>query len=230
MSYKIKYGENGEIECVSIPLKNSEIAFCKEVAQKCTATNQAQYRLRNQHDPEMIQLQIYYGKIAEVAVCRFLRSQGLQVSAPDFGIYSKEAKSWARDMVCIKDGVNYPIHSKCTTLESKRLYTLSWIVQFGGIGRGHTDKEIFQAKSGLMACCCPNEEDETVIDIFGFISVAELHEHHLLKMPGKNALKGTKRALYYCDVRVVEHNEEKNLRWNFVSPQIPITSSPEISI
>ena len=66
---------------------------CVEFANKQLKTSAKLYAYRGESKKDKIIYDIIVGKLAELAVCKFLKS-----SKPDFTIYERKKKSYGRDL------------------------------------------------------------------------------------------------------------------------------------
>ena len=93
---------------------------CVEFANKQLKTSADLYAYRGEAKKDKIVYDIIVGKLAELAVCKFLKS-----SKPDFTIYERRKKSYGPDL---RIG-NLRIHVKGQSEESVSRYGHSWLFQ-----------------------------------------------------------------------------------------------------
>ena len=93
---------------------------CVDFANKQLKTSKALYTYRGENKKEKIVYDIIVGKLAELAVTKFLKC-----SKPDFTIYERRKKSYSPDL---RLG-NLRIHVKGQSEESVKRYGHSWLFQ-----------------------------------------------------------------------------------------------------
>jgi hypothetical protein len=142
---------------------------CKEFAAKCAPTVLANYRKRNQINPQKIELDIYNGKIAEYAVYEYLRLSSIDCTEPDTKIYLGRSKNFNADL-CTH---SFDIHVKSQSEESARLYGKSALFQ-------KTDKLITAPSQRDLLCFVETRPDRCVI--IGFIQAVNMR-YELPKIP-----------------------------------------------
>jgi len=147
------------------------------------------------------------GKLGEIGAYKLLRSHGFDVSKPDFEIYESRRKSFDADLC----GSGFNGHCKSQNGESADKYGISWILQWGGKGYGHTDK-LFKSRS-KEDFLIPTLVHDTEVEIFGIIPVETLFAGGFIKKPRITWLADTKRAIYYEDLKELTWRE----RWGILS-------------
>lgn len=75
-----------------------EKSICELFAENCIKTNLSEYAKRNQDNVKKIFLDIFFGKIAELLVQRYLIEKGKPCTPPDFVIYPPQYKSYDADL------------------------------------------------------------------------------------------------------------------------------------
>ena len=93
---------------------------CVDFATKQLKTSKDLYTYRGENKKEKIVYDIIVGKLAELAVCKFLKC-----SKPDFTIYERRKKSYGPDL---RLG-NLRVHVKGQSEESVQRYGHSWLFQ-----------------------------------------------------------------------------------------------------
>ena len=100
-----------------------QLEQAKLFARYSIDTNIDLHVARGQSDLNAIHKQMYSGKVAEFAVCRYLVSKGKEPSQPDLNIYDIENKSYDADLIC----GDTKIHVKSHIVSDK--YAVSWVFQ-----------------------------------------------------------------------------------------------------
>ena len=93
---------------------------CVDYPNKQLKTSKDLYTFRGENKKEKIVYDIIVGKLAELAVCKFLKC-----SKPDFTIYERRKKSYGPDL---RLG-NLRVHVKGQSEESVQRYGHSWLFQ-----------------------------------------------------------------------------------------------------
>lgn len=173
-----------------VEISTDQYDSCVKFAHESIDTSLAHYARRNQANKPRIVEDITIGKCGEFGVYNFLKSLGLVVSEPDVTVYQAGQKSFAADITLDF----WQIHCKSQSVESTLKYGASWVLQYGGMGKGHTDK-LFKNRS-KFDILAPTTVDERCVTIHGFIPVQQLFELDLIEMPKVDWFKDTKRAVY----------------------------------
>lgn len=171
----------------SIPL-NAEKDLCWKFANECVDTNLNMYNRRNQKNRNKIMNDIYFGKLAEYGVYKYLRMLKHHCTEPDTEIYKARKKSYDADL---KVDHKFDIHVKTQTLVQAEKYGVSWM---------------FQKRDPLIKE--PKDNDFiflTLLDTrsgsFNLLGVANaLHIQDLYGDP-KIEWLNTKKTLYYIDIK-----------------------------
>jgi hypothetical protein len=190
-----------------IKITQRDIKKCEEFAHAQLETSKEQYARRNQRNLDKIVKDITTGKLGEIGAYRLLSSNGFNVSKPDFEIYAGRRKSFDADLCATE----FHGHCKSQNIDSADKYGISWILQYGGRGYGHTDK-LFKQRS-KEDYLIPSLVHEKEVEIFGIIPVDLLFERDLVKEPRVAWLADTKRAIYYEDLKELSWKE----RWGILS-------------
>lgn len=179
---------------------------CEEFAEQSVDSSLSHYSRRGQGNREKIIQDILTGKLGEIAASRFLRRIGIPVSKPDFAIYESRNKSWAADL----HTDTYNFHCKSQGADSAKKYGQSWILQYGGNGRGHTDALFkHRTKADFLI---PMGVSDDFVTIFGVIGVPTIFDSECIKMPKLDWLANSKRAIYLPDIDALSYWE----RWGKV--------------
>lgn len=176
-------------------LTQEDLERCKVFAEAVYSSNEAQYKRRNQSNPDKIKHQIVVGKLGELAVSRILRT----TAEPDFTIYlDKKQKSFDSDLVFEKDGTKYQVHVKTQEVDAADKYGLSWTFQYGGSGYGHTDPLIIKPKDNDIVAMLKVDVNSLNCELCYLIDAKELPL--LLKLPKLPQLYNIKRVVYASDI------------------------------
>jgi hypothetical protein len=174
-----------------IIIPNKWIKQCREFAEESSHTSVNHYKKRRQGNIDKIKEDIFIGKMGEVGVHLFLKSQGIEINKPDFEIYSGRKKSFDSDLQSDK----YDIHCKSQGESSASRFGISWILQYGGAGYGHQDKLFkHQTKHDILA---PSVVRGDEVELLALIPIKTIFEKDMVDMPKLNWLRNTKRALYW---------------------------------
>lgn len=174
-------------------------------AEQCAATCINNYKRRGQSNLAKITEDIHTGKLLELGAYKLLRNLGIMVRFPDFTVYESKGKSWDADLVCDDN----KFHCKSQTEKSVEKYGLSWILQYGGRGKGHMDK-LFKAQ-GKNDYLIPGYIKGRSAVICGIYSISDIMENGLVGMPALPQLYFSKRAIYWNDLQAHYAEEE---RWS----------------
>ena len=128
---------------------------------------------------------IISGALAEIAVYKFLRSKGIKVSKPDFGIYKKGEKSYDADLT-YKDK---KFHVKGQTYDSVKLYGESWLMQ-------RRDKLVKEPVLNNYLVPCVVDVSGNEVYILGFPSFYALHDSNCFGECSHPFFRESKVAIY----------------------------------
>lgn len=184
---------------MKVILTKKELEKCMQFAENSVDSSLSHYKRRNNTSRSRIIQDIYTGKCGEIGVYKILKSLGYEVNQPDFEIYEGRKKSFNADMTY----GNYNIHCKAQNEESATKYGISWILQYGGSGWGHTDK-LFKNRS-KFDILAPTLIIGDEVQLFGLIRVDDLFKKDMIKMPSCKWFADTKRAIYYDDIKSLSH-------------------------
>lgn len=199
---------------IQIQISDEDYLKSHNFAEKCAETCIANYRRRGQGSLEKITTDIHTGKLVELGAYNFLKSIGVEVTFPDFEIYKSKGKSWDADLVNNK----YKFHCKGQNQESVTKYGASWILQWGGRGKGHTDKLFkHQEKHDYLI---PGFTQGRSAVICGIYQIKNIMENGLIAEPKVDWLKFSKRAIYLADLEAHYAPEE---RWSIFYEQVKDT-------
>ena len=171
------------IDVIQVPKQDA--ALCYEFAVKSVDSNMSEYVQRSQANRTKVISDIYIGKMAEMAVCRFFYSKEIRCSYPDFKVYNGFRKNYTPDLKLDK---TCGIHVKCQSQNIAERYGLSWSFQ-------SKDKLISEPKENdYIALCLSNGDEITFIHF-----VKAEHSIDKYKDPQKVELT-TKKVLYNEDL------------------------------
>lgn len=196
---------------IQICIEDDQFLKAHNFAEKCAETCIANYRRRGQGNLNKIITDIHTGKLLELGAYKLLKKIGVPVIFPDFTIYEKKGKSWDADLVAGK----MKFHCKSQTEDSVKKYGMSWILQYGGAGRGHTDKLFHNQDENDFLI--PGYISGRSAIICGIFSIRDIMENGLIGLPKLPQLYGSKRAIYWEDL--VSHYTEEE-RWGQFLPAI----------
>lgn len=185
------------MKSVTIELKKRDLETAQKFAEARLEESLSQYNRRGQSNQEKIKYDITIGALGEIGIYRMLKRLGLKLSAPDFEIYTVKKKSYDADL---QDDDGYRFHCKSQSKESQEQYGASYILQYGGNGKGHTDK-LFRSRTNrdfLIPCLVDIDAQE--VTIYGCIKIETLFKKDLIKMPRVKWLEFSKRAVYLEDL------------------------------
>jgi len=143
------------------------------------------------------------GALAELAVYKLLKLNGIPVGKPDFTIHNVGKKSFNADLT---DGY-YNFHVKGQTLESKALYGASWIMQ-------RTDPIINSPELLHYMVPCTVCTETGRVEIYGIMSMTTLVQNGCIGECKNEWFKKTKVALYLDHIEGVL---TRNARWGFLA-------------
>lgn len=170
----------------------------KQFATARVEQNMALYEKRGGFKKE----DLISGAMAELAVYRVLKAHGVKISKPDFTIYDKRQKSYDADLT---DG-KYHFHVKGQTLESKRRYGASWIMQ-------RKDPIINDTKLCHYLVPCTVCTDTGRVEIYGLMSIRSLVNQGCISECKVEWFRKTKVALYLDHIEGVL---SKDARWGLL--------------
>jgi hypothetical protein len=155
------------------------------------------YSGRDQLDVQKKRLDQKVGKLGEIAAYNCLKDTLPGLSYPDFEIYAAKDKSWDFDM----KNANVNLHVKSQLNIQAVEYGESWIFQ-------NQDKHIFKdyAPIDYVAFVIVSLIHKSA-EVKAVISLHNLHQKQLFKMPVKeNLRKSNKLAVYFEDL--AEHPDQ----------------------
>lgn len=164
-------------------------------AEQCAPTNISHYKKRGQGTLSKIEKDIHTGKLVELAAYVVLQKLGLNPTFPDFEIYKGRKKSFDADMRAGK----YRFHCKGQAADSQQKYGASWILQWGGRGRGHVDK-LFKQQTEEDFLIPGYVMEDRRVKICGIYQICDIMENGLIAKPAVEWLANTKRAIYKEDL------------------------------
>jgi len=145
---------------------------------------------------------IISGAMAELAVYRVLKEKGVEVGFPDFKLYEKGQKSYAADL---SDGLHY-FHVKGQTLESKKRYGASWLLQ-------RNDPLVNQPERLNYIVPCTVDINTGRVEIYGILSALSLVQNHCIGECKVPWFQKTKVALYLDHIEPLFSTAA---RWGFL--------------
>lgn len=188
----------------NIKINKRDKQKCEEFANESVDSSLGHYKRRGQGNRDKIIQDIITGKLGEIAAYRLLNRNGIHSRQPDFEIYESRKKSFDSDLSCNE----YQFHCKAQTEDSASKYGISWLLQYGGQGYGHTDK-LFKHCSPYDYLI-PSMVSDKYVSIYGIIKVATLFEKDLVKLPKLEWFHKTKRAIYFDDIAALAWRD----RWS----------------
>jgi len=148
------------------------------------------------------EIDILAGSYAEIAVYKMLKDKGFPVNKPDFSIHEARKKSFDPDLY---DGVHH-FHVKGQTLESKRMYGASWIMQ-------RTDPIINNPKQLHYMVPCTVDTDTGRVEIYGVMSISSLVKNGCIGECKNSWFQKTKIAIYLDHIEGIL---SEYARWGFI--------------
>ena len=164
------------------------------------------WKARGVKDKEKAMIDIFTGKMGELGVYQLLCKKGYFATKPDFEIYLGRRKSFDAD---ITSG-ELKFHCKAQNIESMLKYGESWILQYGGEGKGHTDK-LFKHQSP-KDYLVPTMVEGNSVTIYGIVKISILFEKDMIRLPKVVWFHKTKRAIYWDDLKTLSHYN----RWGLI--------------
>jgi hypothetical protein len=192
---------NWKVRMHKVNISQEIIKRIKEFAENSVDTSINHYKKRGQSRREKIVQDIICGKLGEFGVTEFLRQHGYFVTDPDIEIYTAGKKSFDADLHVYINEDHYNIHCKSQTKDSAKKYGNSWVLQYDGFGRGHTDK-LFKHRTEFDFLAA-TEADEVTGDvtIFCVCPIETLFDNDKIELPMVKWLEKTKRAIYYKSIK-----------------------------
>lgn len=149
--------------------------------------SEALYRSRGELSVAKIRKDITNGAIAEYAAYEYLKSIGINTTAPDLAVYEGRRKSFSADLTA--GGKTF--HVKSQTKESADKYGLSWLFQ-------EQDKIItLPGENSYLVLCLV---DGTDVHIKAIINEVELSEADVVSKPKIGRYAISKKAIYFADL------------------------------
>lgn len=130
---------------------------------------------------------IITGAMAEFAVYNYLKSKGIEVTAPDLSIHSEREKSYAADL---HSNVG-DFHVKSQTAESANRYGLSWLFQ-------DSDRLLTLPSERAYLVFCMVDGDE--VEIKAIVHNIDIVESDVVSRPKIGKYAVTKKAIYHKDL------------------------------
>ena len=149
------------------------------------------------------EIDIISGAMAEIAVYKLLKSQGVRVGKPDFTIHSNGRKSYDADLF---DGLHH-FHVKGQTIQSKERYGASWIMQ-------RKDPIVNSPQKLHYLVPCVVDTSTGRVEVFGIMSIVSLKAHACFSECKLEWFRKTKIALYLDHIEGIM---TKKARWGFFS-------------
>lgn len=170
-----------------IKFTSQDVTKCQEFANKIDT---GFYATRNQSNNEKRIKDQIVGKLGELATFIYFKDKAVELTQPDFKLYSKAEKSWDFDLK--GDGIN--LHVKSQAIEQAKRYGESWIFQ-------NQDKHIFRDVSDKdYVCFVTVDLDRQSAEIKSIVKLEDLHKQDLFKKP-KLAHLTSKSAVYFTDLK-----------------------------
>ena len=184
-------------EIETIYVTKADQKRCRDFAKERTKDNDL-YEKRGGFKIE----DIISGALAETAVYKLLKSRGVAVKKPDFTIHSKGQKSYDSDL---SDGLHH-FHVKGQTLESKKRYGASWIMQ-------RKDPIINKPERLHYLVPCTVCIETGRVEIYGIMSIMSLVQSGCIGECKLEWFRKYKVALYLDHIEGVL---SKTARWGFL--------------
>jgi len=146
---------------------------------------------------------IVSGAMAELAVYRLLKDRGVKAGKPDLTIHEVRQKSYDADLT---DG-KHRFHVKGQTLESRRRYGASWIMQRKDPILNTPEKLHY-----LVPCVVDTETGR--VEIFGIMSIGSLVDNGCIQECKLEWFRKTKVALY---LEYIEGVLTYKARWGVIA-------------
>jgi len=181
------------VENVIIHLDDEEIDECKHFAAARLSGSKALYQRRNGGSTEKIMSDIVAGAMGEIAIYKYFKSLGYNISQPDFNVYSKRSKSFDADMTI----GHIEIHCKTQCWDSRKRYGNSWILQ-NSETQGQ-DKLFRNRDDGDYIAMAGINADDTVT-ILGVMPLKLIFDNDLIGECKVEWLRRHKSALYLKDL------------------------------
>lgn len=170
-----------------IKFSNQDVKKCQDFANKIDT---AYYATRRQTNNEKRVKDQIIGKLGEVATYVYFKSKGIELTQPDFKLYSKAEKSWDFDL----KGQDINLHVKSQAIYQAKKYGESWIFQ-------NEDKHIFKDVSeNDYVCFVLVDPDNNSAEVKSVVKLNELHSKNLFKKP-KLIHLSSKSAVYFEDLK-----------------------------
>lgn len=196
---------------INIQITDENYLKSHNFAEQCAQTCIQNYKRRGQGNLDKIITDIHTGKLLELGAYRLLKTIGIPASFPDFEIYKAKGKSWEADLLTDE----YFFHCKGQSEDSYKKYGASWILQWGGKGKGHVDKLFKHQKEHDYLI--PGFVQGRTASICGIYQIKEIMSKGLIKEPKVDWLKFSKRAIYLKDL---EEAFSEDTRWSIFREKI----------
>ena len=200
---------------IKIKITKKDVQKAKDFAEKRLEKSRAHYMKRKQFNSEKVMTDIMVGALGEIAVYKLLKNNyGIKVSFPDLNVYEKAKKTFDADL---KDKQGRMFHVKSQSVTSSERYGRSYILQYGGNGRGHTDK-LFRNRSDNDYLVPTEVDTENMsVTIFGCYKIKTIFEKDMIKLPKLDYFKDIKRAIYLEDLETLNYYERWGRLGTFVN-------------
>ena len=192
---------------IKIKITKKDVQKAKDFAKKRLEKSRAHYMKRKQFNSEKLREDITIGALGEIAAYRMLKKQyGIKVSKPDFNVYEAPKKTFDADLM---DKQGHMFHIKSQSIDSSKKYGRSYILQYGGNGRGHTDKLFRNTSSNDYLIPTEVDTEKMIVTLFGCYRIETIFKEDMIKMPKIKWLQDIKRAIYLDDLETLNYYE----RW-----------------
>lgn len=170
-----------------IKFNKQDLQTCEEFANNIKT---GFYATRNQFNNEKRIKDNIIGKLGELAIFYYFKNKNVELTQPDFKIYSASKKSWDYDL----KGTDLNLHVKSQSIEQGKKYGVSWIFE-------NTDRHIFkEVLDSDYVCFVVVDLNNASAEIKSIIKLTDLHHKELFKKP-KLAYLTTKSAVYFDDIK-----------------------------
>lgn len=179
-------------------LSKADMKRSRDFAKKRVEADTALYEKRGGFKS----IDIVSGAMAELAVYRVLKTYGVDLGFPDLKIHTVKNKSYEADLT---DGLHH-FHVKGQTLESKKRYGPSWLMQ-----RNDPILKNPQRLNYLVPCTvCV---DTGRVEIYGIFSILSLIQNNCVGECKVPWFQKTKVALYLDHIEPIF---SQKARWGFL--------------
>lgn len=172
-----------------IKFSPADIKKCQDFANSIDTSF---YATRNQFNADKRVRDNIIGKLGEIAVFNYFKEKNVELTEPDFKIYSRNKKSWDYDL----KGKDLNLHVKSQSVEQGQRYSVSFVFE-------NTDKHIFKEYSeNDYVCFISVDLNKKEAEIRAITKLQDLHDKKLFGKP-KLAYLTTKAVVYFDTLKDV---------------------------